>query len=181
MNLDAYPVPVRPIVVIENRIQKSISDANGLLKGVIYDREARIQPLGCDTLPFIQPVDYPYFERIFGGAARDGQHKGNTPLITEGVLSFFVASRREYGMVTRDATDPTDGVGVFQWCDRLKDVIETDEDGNVDAFLSGTVAKPVSFTVRNNYVSDLAYVVLLEVTLFSVPFYRGGRTPEQTS
>lgn len=177
MNPALYPIPTRPIVVIENRIKESIADPDGLLYGVTYDREARIQPLAADTLPFIQPVDYPYSERIFGGAAREGDNVGNTPLITDGVLSLFVGARREYGMVIRDANNPADGKGVLQWANRLKDVIETDEFGNIDAFLSGTLAKPVSFVIRNNYVSELAFVVMLEVNLFTVPFYRGGRTP----
>lgn len=172
-----YPIPMRCITVIEKRIQKQM-EAGGFLDGIKeYDREGRVDVLGSDSLPIIQPLQYTYNEEIWGGAAKTGQARGNTPLRAVGTLELFVGGRAEYGMFRRDDADDK-GTGIMEWIDKLKDSIEMKEDGvTADAFLGDTVMEPVSFQLGENYISNLTLALILEVRLTTVGYYRGERSP----
>lgn len=186
MTIEDYPIPVRPFAVMEARIQAAL-ETGKLLDGVTYDREATVQHMGADLLPLIQPSEFTLEEAIFAGRSRTPGLQGNTQLVSNGVISFFVAARREYGFARRSQSDTEDGRGVFEWASILQDVIETHVGGGPvdeeteeptdieDAFLLGTLARPISFRVRENFISDLSFIVILECTVMTVPYWRAGR------
>ena len=176
--LNTYPLTAKPFAVIENRISAALA-VDKLLYGVTYDREARLEPLGADMLPFIQPVNASYSEKIFAG----GHNNQNNPnythwnTVADGRVSLLVAGRREYGLVQRSTGDAEDGKGILEWIARLQDAIELDATGLVDPFLEGSLSRPVAFSIQNNYISDLSFVLLLDVSFQTNIFLRGQRTP----
>lgn len=174
--LNTYPATAQPFAVIENRISAALVSGK-LLYGVTYDREAHLEPLGADMLPFIQPVNASYSEKIFAGGYDNPNHLNEWNTVADGKVSLLVAGRREYGLVQRSTGDAEDGRGVLEWIARLQDAIELDSAGVVDPFLEGSLSKPVSFSIQNNYISDLSFVLLLDVSFQTNIFFRGQRTP----
>ena len=179
MNVTDYPIPARAFAVMDARIAFwSAAGSGRVLVGVTYDREALLEPMGADMLPMIQPVDYTWEETIFGGASSARERVGNTQVVSEITSTFFVAGRREYGLIQRSTDNPEDGKGVLEWVSRLQDALEKSvDDGRQDSLLEGTLAKPMRFVCRQNYLSDLSFALLLEVSLFTMPYWRAGRTP----
>ena len=174
--LNTYPLTAQPFAVIENRISAALA-VDKLLYGVTYDREARLEPLGADMLPFIQPVNASYSEKIFAGGHSNPNHLNEWHTVADGRVSLLVAGRREYGLVQRSTGDAEDGKGILEWIARLQDAIELDATGVVDPFLEGSLSRPVSFSIQNNYISDLSFVLLLDVSFQTNIFLRGQRTP----
>ena len=175
-DLNTYPLTAQPFAVIENRISAALA-VDKLLYGVTYDREARLEPLGADMLPFIQPVNASYSEKIFAGGHSNPNHLNEWHTVADGRVSLLVAGRREYGLVQRSTGDAEDGKGILEWIARLQDAIELDATGVVDPFLEGSLSRPVSFSIQNNYISDLSFVLLLDVSFQTNIFLRGQRTP----
>ena len=70
-------------------------------------------------------------------------------------------------------------MGIVEWSAKVRDAIETNEDGKVDAFLEETLAKPIMFSVAESYVDDVVWVVNLRVEGWTRNFTRGGRTAKQ--
>jgi hypothetical protein len=184
MNINDYPIPARPFAVMESRIIAATA-AGKKLADVTYDRECHVHHMGADDLPMIQPTEFTFFERVFGGRSQTPALQGNTQLVSEAKVGFFVIGRREYGFTRAETAD---GKGVMEWASILMDVIETNVGGGVavppslvkpdiqDAFLLGTLAKPVTFDIKENFVAELSLIVLVECTLFSVPYWRAGRS-----
>lgn len=178
--LDQYAIPIRPLVVIERRIKRQLE--GGFLAGLRYDREGTLKPTGATDLPFLQPLMFSYEEVLWGGAGKDTQRRGNTPVRTEGTLELLVCAQRVFGFFDNGDREPEAGIpndlmGAYEWLEKVKDSIETSKSGDGDAFLHRTVMEPVTYTVRENYMSDLTLALLLEVKVITMGSVRGQRSP----
>lgn len=167
-----YPIPIQPFRVLYDRIQASLASGK-LLYGCFYDRELKLDSLGHDRLPMIQPLGIEYDELIFGGQSPTPGQVGNTPVVVDGRISYFVAAKRDYAFCRLDSTER---LGVFEWVSRFCDVLEgVYEAGGRDSLLCGTCRKPIKISVKENYVSELSQAVRVEVEYYTVPFTRAGR------
>lgn len=173
IDVSGVTIPNRPFAVMEYRIQEaSRKGLGGLLDGVYYDAEARLEPLGADRLPMIQPIDMRLVELQQAGAVLTGI--GNVPTFTEEEAIFLVVSSARYRWVKRgDATQN----GVRDWVARFMDTIELDPDtGTVDTYLQDTVRRPITLSTQEIYMSQLVLAIEVRVSYETVAYHRGGRT-----
>lgn len=176
---EEYPLTVRPMKAIEERIRyQAVEGGQRLLDGITFDREGTLQPVGRDLLPLVQLASYNATEQIFGGAPRPGTARGNTPLVTVGILEIYIFTYSGYGYSRQDPLDEEDGRGLLEWVALVQDAIERKPQLSfeADAFLEGSLCKPVKFEVRDNFLSDQSLGVLLALEWTTQPYCRSERT-----
>jgi len=182
MDLEDYPVTVRPMKVIEDRlVYQSEEGEERLLDGISYDREGVVQITAKDILPLVQNIELKFIESISEGAPSAGDSiKGNTVVKQDAILSLLISGRREYGFFQRESEDEdeTAGRGVMEWIARVQDAIEWDHVSSTrDARLLLTLDRPVSFEIRETFYSDLSISILVDVRWQCRRFCRSSRVP----
>lgn len=173
--LETYPIGIRPLVVIDKRLRYHAEAGKmRILDGMLIEKEAEVGIFGGDTLPACVIFQYTTEEEIFPGAGRMVDHPGNGVFRTIGEMEILVAAKREYGMFGREDLKHRN-IGVNEWAERVKDAIDTSEDGKTDSFLEDTCSQPVTFNIEENYISDLTFALILRIGLTTIPHYRGQR------
>jgi len=178
---DVFPSE-RPFWELDRRLAYHATNALGLLYGTNYDdkMEVGIDAIGVDDLPLVQPFLFTSDEAIFPGAPSAGHTAGSTPIRDEFVLTFLILTDRENGLVRRSpsVTDEIGAYGIREFVSRVKDAMETNPDSPTakDSLLCGTLVEPMKFSVHENNVSELSWMVGLNVTMRVHPSCRGVRT-----
>ena len=177
MPLIDYPPSVRPVRVIEERIEYHVGSGR-LLDGLKYDREGKLEGRGVRDFPYLQPVAYSDVETIGPGANKtrslNGDSQGNSPAWDEQTITFWLWSRREYGFYQRDTAGTK--FGVCDWVAKVRDAVETKVDGvSVDRRLEETLAYPIQSVVSQNETTEIGWGVLLEFILRTDTYCAGHR------
>lgn len=164
------PLMVRPFWVIDQRLTYHTAQSGRLLWGLKYDPTLAHQVRGVRDLPFIMPYVYTDAETIGPGAKMGSNASPQWDALT---LQFWLSSRKDFGLFQRDPTGSQ--FGLLDWIAKVRDAIETTEDGIIDDRLDSTACRPIGFAVRENDVSELSWTALLEITIQTDTYGRGTR------
>lgn len=174
MPISDYAVALAPLYVLDKRLTFHIGKGR-LLEGLKYDYEGKIWSQGLVDMPFIQPEEV--FEeedrRVTGGANAAGS--GNNATADALRVTYRIVVNKKNGMFARKPTTDPRKRGITDWTALIRDAIETNEDGVVDAKLDGTTLGPIRFNISDNFIDETAWEVKLEIIILTRAMSRGTR------
>lgn len=137
---------------------------------------------GVENLPNLTIIDYTDSDSIFAGAQLNSPDVSERPelananlLTTSATILFKLAVREEHGLVRMRESDPH---GLLDWVALIKDTMERDRAGQIDASLCGFTSRPITISVNENAVSEVSWQVGIEVRFDLRPHYAGTRSDE---
>jgi len=195
------PTPTTPIECyvavareIDRRLEWHSEEGKGrLLDGMFYDRGFTQQLYGVNKLPMIQPFEFSGEEEVsLAGHSVDpstGRRQLHRPAMTQNRqrLFYFVLARKIYGWFARDPQnlDPNPevvdgGLGIMQWVARVKDAMEfqaeDDDFDHPDPSLNTFLKRPLKIDIRENFLTEQSFMVLMEVEITTDFNLRGRRS-----
>ena len=172
-----------PLWVIDNRLAYHAhpDHTDRLLSGLRFDREGKIDLVGARDLPYVSVNGY---EDSEGYGARDAGPE-ESPVEYSARLTLLIGAKRDYGLMMRDPratiTDNRyEGIGAAEWVQRVKDAIETTAENSprMDWTLDGTVLRPCLFTTDSADISNLVWLIRLDVQIWIEQINRAHRSVE---
>lgn len=131
---------------------------------------------GHDSLPRVYITEYSDREVPASGAPADNKPGINMVIRQSATVVLQLVTDRRNGWHTPVSVTRVSRMGLLTVRNILLDEIEKNEDGDIDCSLSGTVEKPVTFSMRLSGVFDLGLVAEIEVTLDGMRFDRSYRS-----
>lgn len=166
-------IAVAPAWVINHRLDRE-TKAGGLLSGMKHDRFLRMRVDAPRSLPFVRVVGYSDFEGTFG-AARPGTGSVNSGTTQTGAIRIELSCEAKHGWMRQNPKAPGQKKGCLEWLALVKDSIETNDAGEVDAALDNTLLKPIKINTVATEISDSVITLILETETFSRGFCKADR------
>lgn len=169
-----------PFTILCHRIKRAMKQ-KGPLEGMTFYNEFSSVNERADNLPRVYVVDYSDNEGHGGGAGR-GQlptppsNGMNSVLANSATVGLQLVVDKRSGWLTDDKVTLIKRMGILNIKDLLLDAIETNDNGEVDCSLDGTLSKPVMFATRESGIFDLGVIMDITVTLDGQRFHRASRS-----
>lgn len=173
---------VAPYAVIVQRITRDMAEGK-LLAGLSWTSGNPVVPkvvgMGEQDLPCITLADKTSKEEKFSGAKPGPNNPGGTQAkdtnssnlqLVEVVNLLLYVSRVNAGMFDPTGTGEP---GLWDWENRLRQCINTADDGETDGCLNATCYQPIFFDVKEELPADLSLMSRIEITVRPKPHVRG--------
>ena len=172
---DIFP-SVRPLWALEERILHHKATGERL-EGLKYDAFGTIEIKGISDLPLLQPIGLTEREDMSVGGGASPMAVGNVPRVDVYEVRYLLQVDKKNGLFRTDpvTNTSTKKMGLAEWSARIRDALETNTSGTVDALLGGMVVKPMTFTVEDSGAEQIAWTAVLVVTLWTRLYFPGNR------
>lgn len=166
-------IAVAPVWVINHRLSRE-TKAGGLLAGMKHDPFLRMRVDAPRSLPFVRIASFSDFEGTFG-AARPGTGSVNSGTAQTGAIRIEISCESKHGWVRQNPKAAVQKKGCLEWLALVKDAIETNDAGEVDAALDNTLLKPIKLNTVATEISDTVITLVLEAETFTRGFCKADR------